>query len=405
MLSLRIYHRIALLLIILLLIASTAFGSAQIIICGWQPGEIYFIGFHSAYWGYAGFYYSSDYGENIELRDSIVTENDFGALLADAEGNTIHRLLYGYPYYDHLLSQDGGFSWEVVNGEITACPNYASGVIPGEVYRQKEIPYHYLLERSSSFGVSYDSCLCLGFPDTLGMASVALGVDSGEVYIWAQEGNLYYSSDYAEHFTYLGNLNQSAGIMCYSLLTNGAEQGEIYAFYHDYKKIWRIYDYGARVEVIADFPHGISWYCSIASGREPGEVYFYAVNADFYPGGVMEIWHTNNYGQDWDMYEHVVQYNGVERRVSPLPSNEQLQIYPNPANPSFTIEYNLPLAQSVELNIYTLMGQQLWQCQPGFQLPGKYQIFFDGENFPSGMHVLTLQTNERRWCKKITLLK
>jgi len=44
------------LLLMLMLIASNAFGSAQIIICGWQPGEIYFVGVHSAYWGYAGFF-------------------------------------------------------------------------------------------------------------------------------------------------------------------------------------------------------------------------------------------------------------------------------------------------------------------------------------------------------------
>lgn len=404
MLSLRTFRRISLLLIILPLIASNAFGSAQYIISGWEPGEIYFVGFHPQYWGFAGFYYSSDYGENIELRDSIVTENEFGILLADADENTIHRLFYDYILEDHMLSRDGGFSWESVNSGLSPSKTYAAGVIPGEIYR-KSIEPIINMEYSLNYGSEFTICSTLGFPDTLNIYTAALGSDSGEVYIWTNQGHLYYSSDYAEHFTYLGNFYQSAGVLPYSQLTNGAEPGEIYVFYHDYKKIWRIYDYGANVEVIADFPHGISWGCGMASGREPGEVYFYAIWTDFYPGGVMEIWHTNNYGQDWDMYEHVVQYNGVEKGVSPLPSIAQLQIYPNPANPSFTIEYNLPAAQSVGLNIYTLMGQTLWQYRPGFQLPGKYQIFFDGENFPSGMYVVRLEASQEITTKKVIVLR
>lgn len=403
MLSLRIYHRIALLLIILLLIASTAFGSAQIIICGWQAGEIYLVGFHSSYLGYAGFYYSSDYGETIELRDSIVTEDSFGGLLTDADENTIHRLLGGQ-YDDHLLSQDGGFSWDIVNDEVSNCGTYATGIISGEIYR-KSIEPIINMEYSFNYGSEFTICSTLGFPDTLNIYTAALGSDSGEVYIWTNQGHLYYSSDYAEHFTYLGNLNQSAGIMCYSQLTNGAEPGEIYVFYHDYKKIWRIYDYGASVEVIANFPHGISWYCSIASGREPGEVYFYAVNPDFYPGGVMEIWHTNNYGQSWDMYEHVVQYNGVEKGVSHLPSGAQLQIYPNPANPTTWISFTLSAPQKATLAVYNMLGVKVTTLAGGLQEPGVHTFCWDASSQASGVYVVRLETVGQITAQRIVVLR
>ena len=74
---------------------STAFGSASRIIRGWQPGEIFFVGFTHIidFEEFNGLYRSADNGETIELIN-IISDSlyDFGFLLADAQENTIHRL-------------------------------------------------------------------------------------------------------------------------------------------------------------------------------------------------------------------------------------------------------------------------------------------------------------------------
>ena len=390
-------------LLTFLLCVSAAFSSTQPIICGWQPGEIYFVGVHSQLDGVPGFYYSSDNGENITMRDSVETTDHFGSLLADADENTIHRL-FDLPYGDHLLSQDGGFTWDSVNTLISNGSRYASGVIPGEVYRRSS-QSSALIDRSENYGMNYTVCSTSGFPDTLLISAIALGSDPGEVYIWSYQGDLYYSSNYAERFNFQGNLSQSAGISPQSYLVNGAESGELYTHTNGDKKIWRIYNYGANVDLIEDFPHGFGWYSGMAASREPGEIYFRVVAPGMYPGGTMEIYHTTNYGQDWTLYEHYIYYNGITSGQPQMPSSMQLQVWPNPSNPSFTIDYTLPATQPIKLGIFNLLGQQLWQCQPGIQLPGSYQIFFDGKSFPSGMYILTLQTDERTTTRKITILK
>jgi hypothetical protein len=334
---------------------SNAFGSAQPIISGWQPGEIYFVGVHSQFEGFAGLYFSSDNGENIALRDSVSTLDYFGGLLADTDSNAIHRL-YNLPYGEHLLTRDGGYTWETINDALTDPACYATGVIPGEIYRQSSESI-LLMERSVNYGADYVLCSTLGFPDTVWIYSAALGVDSGEVYVWSQEGDLYYSEDHAEHFTFQGNLHQSASVDPQSELVNGAEPGEFYVFHQDTKKIWRVSNYGADVGLIEDFPRPFWWYSSIAVGGKPGELYFLTIETDPYLSGTMWIYYTCDYGESWIFFEHIVEWEGIEdTKHNLLPTTITFDIWPNPANPSFTMEYALPTIQTIELGISNLLG-------------------------------------------------
>jgi len=384
-----------------------ALASPQNIVCGWLPGEIFFEGCISTGWGWPGLYYSSDYGEHIELRDSIdfVISDNYGVLLTDANENTINRLFLNITGTEHMLTYDGGFTWELINDEVTRGQTYATGVITGEIYRESIEPI-LNLERSDNYGANYTICSTIGFPDTLWIYSVSLGVDSGEVYIWSQEGDLFYSSDFGEYFIYLGNLTQSGSVTPQSELINGAEPGELYIFHQDSKQVWRSYDFGAEVDLIEHFPHPFWWYAGIATSNLPGELYYLAMEAGFVSGGLIEIWHTLNYGENWTIYTHTIESIPVVNKTKCLiPTITNFKAYPNPANASFTIDYTLPRIESIELGIFNLLGQQMWHYKPGTQLPGNYQIFIEGESFPSGMYLLTLQTNERRWYKKITLLK
>jgi hypothetical protein len=120
---------------------------------------------------------------------------------------------------------------------------------------------------------------------------------------------------------------------------------------------------------------------------------------------MMEIYHTTNYGQDWTLYEHFIPWNGIISRQSNLPSNMHLQVWPNPANASFNVVYELIRAQDIDLALFNLLGQKVWIIRSGFQLSGNYRLTLANESLPSGTYVIQLQSKESKSTKKITILK
>ncbi len=85
--------------------------------------------------------------------------------------------------------------------------------------------------------------------------------------------------------------------------------------------------------------------------------------------------------------------------------------YPNPFNPTTSIEFNIPLASEVSLTIYNVMGQEVAKVHNGFAQPGAYKAVWNGrDNFgkkaPSGIYFYELKAeNHFHKVKKMTLLK
>ena len=391
--------------IFLISIIGTApvFGSAHYITCGPRPGEIYFTGFTSTVWGAPGLYYSANHGEDIELRDSVDVSS-YNAIIADAADNTLYW--QGDEQYTCLsVSIDGGFTWDVVNDTGAMWMSYASGIIPGEIYRDSYIDLD-KLRRSENYGVDFLPCACTGIPDTLLYGSNALGVDSGEVYSLRSYGNLYYSTDYGENFIHLDNLYTSWGIPSDAYITNGAVPGEIFAVHHQWQRIWRISDYGQNVEDIVNFNLGVEWSMHATASLQPGELYFLAKNYDMVPGGTMRIYHTTDYFQNWSMYEHEVEWANVYKPVKKLlPSRINLTIYPNPTNAAFNITYVLNTTGEVELKLYNILGCNVWKYNVGTQIPGNYKLSFTNEMLSSGTYYLHLQTEKEKTSKILIITK
>jgi len=85
--------------------------------------------------------------------------------------------------------------------------------------------------------------------------------------------------------------------------------------------------------------------------------------------------------------------------------------YPNPFNPTTSIEFNIPLASEISLTIYNVMGQEVAKVHNGFAQPGAYKAVWNGrDNFgekaPSGIYFYELKAeNHFHKVKKMTLLK
>jgi len=81
------------------------------------------------------------------------------------------------------------------------------------------------------------------------------------------------------------------------------------------------------------------------------------------------------------------------------------QNYPNPFNPATTIQYTIPRAGHVRLEVYNILGQNVVTLVNQQQSAGSYEVAFDGSHLPSGIYFYRLTTPEGSVTRKMTLLK
>ena len=96
--------------------------------------------------------------------------------------------------------------------------------------------------------------------------------------------------------------------------------------------------------------------------------------------------------------------------ISAIRTFTLLQNYPNPANPSTTIEYRIPEAGYVEVNIYSLTGQLVKSLENSFKNAGAYKINWDsknifGQNSASGIYIYQVKFNESILANKLIIMK
>jgi hypothetical protein len=81
------------------------------------------------------------------------------------------------------------------------------------------------------------------------------------------------------------------------------------------------------------------------------------------------------------------------------------QNFPNPFNPSTTIEFSIPVAGSVSLKIYNVLGQEVITLVNEELKAGNYKTLWYAKNISSGIYFYRLETNNFSQTKKLLLLK
>ena len=86
------------------------------------------------------------------------------------------------------------------------------------------------------------------------------------------------------------------------------------------------------------------------------------------------------------------------------------QNYPNPFNPTTVIEYALPKASEVKIQIYNILGQKVRILVEEHQEPGYKTIHWDGKDdhgneVGSGVYFCRIVAGDFVKCKKMALLK
>lgn len=89
-----------------------------------------------------------------------------------------------------------------------------------------------------------------------------------------------------------------------------------------------------------------------------------------------------------------------------IPQYAELKnIYPNPFNPTVTIEYSLPKEGEVKLKVYNVIGEEIDSIVDNFQYPGNYSYNWDGKEESSGIYFVILNYENTNISKKICLTK
>ncbi len=79
--------------------------------------------------------------------------------------------------------------------------------------------------------------------------------------------------------------------------------------------------------------------------------------------------------------------------------------YPNPFNPVAIIDYTLPTAANVKIEIFNIMGQKVTTLVDIRQDAGPHSVRWDGGNFASGMYFYRFQAGDYVETRKIILIK
>jgi hypothetical protein len=76
-----------------------------------------------------------------------------------------------------------------------------------------------------------------------------------------------------------------------------------------------------------------------------------------------------------------------------IPSNYSITNYPNPFNPTTTINYQLPQDGFVTIKVYDLLGKEVAVLVNENKSAGYYKVDFNANKLTSGVYVYTIQVN------------
>jgi len=82
-----------------------------------------------------------------------------------------------------------------------------------------------------------------------------------------------------------------------------------------------------------------------------------------------------------------------------------LQSYPNPFNPTTTIEYHVPVSGFVKLSVFDILGREIAVLVDGNVQAGKHKVTFDASGFAAGLYFYRMQAGKFQETRKLILLK
>lgn len=98
-------------------------------------------------------------------------------------------------------------------------------------------------------------------------------------------------------------------------------------------------------------------------------------------------------GANYDALLIKVDYDGNITDITELPTPSSSKIdtnYPNPFNPTTTVEYTLETAGNVDIKVYNTEGKTVYELSRGRETAGTHRVEFNGANLPTGAYYYAL---------------
>ncbi len=120
--------------------------------------------------------------------------------------------------------------------------------------------------------------------------------------------------------------------------------------------------------------------------------------------------------EGWILGDYGVFYTNNGGITSVVSENEIIndyklhQNFPNPFNPTTTINYSIPInekreTENVKLIVYDVLGRKIQILVNKEKQPGNYEVIFDASNISNGVYFYTLTSGNFTETKKMILLK
>jgi Secretion system C-terminal sorting domain len=134
---------------------------------------------------------------------------------------------------------------------------------------------------------------------------------------------------------------------------------------------------------------------------------FYTVKAYYLPPNTTNgTWNDPGYyniSGDLDLKpKSQSQYMSVAQEI---PTEYNMENYPNPFNPTTAINYQIPKDGFVTLKIYDMLGREVATLVNDNKTAGYYKVNFDAGRLTSGVYIYTIKSNDFFLSKKMLLMK
>jgi hypothetical protein len=155
--------------------------------------------------------------------------------------------------------------------------------------------------------------------------------------------------------------------------------------------------YGGNGRIIRTTNSGTNWTIqTIGSSNSFSSVHFTDNNTGWVVGNYGTILKTTTGGEPV----------GIQIVSTEIPEQYSLsQNYPNPFNPKTIINYELRITNLVKLTVYDVIGHEVAVLVNEKQLPGTYEVEFDGSGLSSGVYFYKLVTEDFTDVKRMMLVK
>lgn len=153
---------------------------------------------------------------------------------------------------------------------------------------------------------------------------------------------------------------------------------------------------------------GTSWESIALNLPENQLTYNWSVPNIITDSGQVKVVQDNVTGQDYSDASGnftIITSTGINEDTNHADNFILFPAYPNPFNPTTTIEFSLPKTSTVTLKIYNILGEEVATLLSASLLSGSHSIQWDASNLPSGLYLYRLETGDHVETKKMILMK